>query len=37
MIEEPPLLTVRRRPPPPRAELLAPFRAAPTGWLTDAM
>lgn len=37
MIEEPPLLTVRRRPPPPPAELLAPFRAAPTGWLTDAM
>mgnify|MGYP000022256891 CR=1 FL=1 len=37
MIDEPPLLTVRRRPPPPSAELLQPFRDAPTGWLVDAM
>ena len=37
MIDDPPLLTVRRRPPGPAAELLLPYRGAPTGWLTDAM
>ncbi len=37
MIDEPPLLTIRRRPPPPAADLLQPFRDAPTGWLVDAM
>lgn len=37
MIEEPPLLTIGRRPPPPEAAALEPFRAAPTGWLIDAM
>jgi 4-hydroxy-4-methyl-2-oxoglutarate aldolase len=37
MIDEPPLLTIRRRPPPPAADLLQPFREAPTGWLVDAM
>ena len=37
MIDEPPRLTIGRRPPPPAAAALEPFRAAPTGWLIDAM